>query len=125
MEVTSKIIQINFPEGRTNRDESICVSVVEPALILLFVETRSKTFGSGCIITKVVPQTSLCLSPICINTQGGKKNGDKGSSFFDTDNTSLVKHGQRVKHCVPRVISFVNEKSSTLPQQQNLLKNTS
>ena len=54
--------------------------------------------GSRCIITKVVPQTSLCLSSICINTQGGKENGDKGSSFIDTDNTNLVKYGQRVKH---------------------------
>lgn len=59
-------------------------------------------FGSRCITTKVVPQATLCLSPICINRQGDKKNGDRGSSFFDTDNTNLVKHGQRVKHGTQR-----------------------
>ena len=101
----SKIIQKKLsPENRTTT-----LSVVEPALGLLFLKTRSKMFGSRCITTKVVLQTSLYLPPICINTQGAKKNRVRGSSFFDTDNTNLAE-----SNMVPRVTSFVNEKSSTL-----------
>ena len=106
-------------EGGSTRDRSICFSIVQSAPGLFFMEDITKKFCPRCIATNLVPQTPLRFSPIFTDTQGTKEGRVGESPFFYTDSTNLAEPDM-----VPRVNSFVSEKSLLLPQHPNLLRNS-
>ena len=90
-EIMCKISQKKFSEGGTTRSRSICFLVVEPTPSILLLVIRSKQFSCRCTRTKVVTWTSLCLTPICIDTKGIKKiKVGTCPFFFDASNTNLA-----------------------------------
>ena len=120
VEIMSERIPENLPEGGSTRDRSICFSVVQSAPSLLLMEARAKQFGPRCIAANLVAQIPLCFSPIFTDTISTKEDRVGESPFFDTDSNNFAEPGM-----VPRVTSFVNEKSPTLTSTSKSLKEPS
>ena len=84
------------------------------------MEARPKQFGPRCIAANLVPQTPLRFSLIFTETQGTKECRVEEYPFFDTDNTNFAEPDR-----VPKVNSFVNEKSPIRTTTSKSLKEPS
>ena len=64
MDTSSPVISENLSTEGNSRDRSICFQIISSDQDLLFVEARSIEPSNRCLPTKLVPQESLCFSPI-------------------------------------------------------------
>ena len=120
MEIMSASIPEKCSGGGSTRDTSICFSVVQSVPSLLLMKAKPKSFGSRCIATNLVPQIPLRFSLIFTDTQGTKECRVEEYPFYDIHNTNLTEPNR-----VPKVNSFVNEKSTILTTTFKSLKEPS
>ena len=96
--------RVPFWESRNNSDFLECKlppqsfqRIVLSNQDLLFVETGSIEPSSRCLPTKLVPQESLCFSPILHDPKGFEQSPDRQSTYDDPCNYSLA-----IRILVPR-----------------------
>ena len=90
MEASSPVISENLSTEGNPRDRSICFQIISSDQDSLFVETRSIESSSRYLPTKLVPQESLCFSPILHDPKGFEQSPQRQSTYDDPCNSSLA-----------------------------------
>ena len=97
MGAISPVISENFSTEGNPIERSICFQIISSNQDLLFVETGYIELSSRCLPTKLVPQDSLCFSPILHDPKGFQQSPDRQSTYDDPCNSSLA-----IRTVVPR-----------------------
>ena len=117
MEASSPVISENLSTEGNPRDRSICFQIISSDQDLLFVETRSIESSSKCIPTKLVPQESLCFSPILHDPKGFEQSPQRQSTYDDPCNSSLA-----ITTVVPRSNENVHTTTNFIDLEERSLK---
>ena len=86
---TISVISENLSTGENSRDRSICFQIISSDQDLLFVEARSIEPSSRCLPTTLIPQESLCSSPILHDPKSFEQSLERESTYDDPCNSSL------------------------------------
>ena len=117
MEASSPVISENLSTEGNSRDRSICFVNISSDQDLLFVEARSTEPSSRCLPTKLVPQESLCFSPILHDSKSFEQSPERESTYDDPCNSSLA-----ITTVVPRGNQNVHTTTSFIDLEERSLK---
>ena len=90
MDTSSPVISENLSTEGNSRDRSICFQIISSDQDLVFVEARSIEPSNRCLPTKLVPQESLCFSPILHDPKSFQQSPERESTYDDPCNSSLA-----------------------------------
>ena len=117
MEVSSQVISENLPTEGNPRNRSTCFQIFSSDQDLLFVESGSNDPSSRFLPTKLVPQESLCISPILHDPQGFEQSPERQGTYDDPCNSGLA-----ITTVVPRGNENVHTTTNFIDLEERLLK---
>ena len=110
-----RICQMRGTPERNSR--SICFEIISSDQDLLFVEARSIEPSSRCFPTKLVPQESLCFSPILHGLKSFEQSPERENTCDDPCNSSLV-----ITIVVPRSNENIHTTTNFIDLEERSLK---
>ena len=117
METSSLIISENLSTEGNSRERSICFQIISSDQDLLFVEASSIEPSSRCLPTKLVPQESLCFSPILHDPKCFEQSPERESTYDDPCNSSLA-----IAPMVPRSNENVHTTTNFIDLEERSLR---
>ena len=117
MEASSPVISDNLSTEGNSRDRSICFQIIKSDQDLLFVEASSIEPSSRCFPTKLIPQESLCFSPILHDPQNFEQSTERESTYDDPCKSSLT-----ITTVVPRSNENVHTTTNFINLEERSLK---
>ena len=117
METSSPVISENLSTEENSRDRSICFQIISSDQDLLFVKARSIEQSSRDLPTKLVPQESLCISPIFHHPKSFEQTPERESIYDDPHNSSLA-----ITTVVPRSNENVHTTTNFIDLEERSLK---
>ena len=99
MEASSPVVSENLPTKGNPTDRSICFQTISSNQNILFVEAGATGSSSRCLLTKLVPQTSMAITTV---VPRNNKNLRTTTNFTDLVKRSLKKSKRRNSFPYPK-----------------------